>query len=150
MKTLFEDIFQYHLQFNEMIGQQLKDNNLLQGQEMQLYCHLLNAHQIWNARILHQAATPLHQLLDIDACFALNEQNHRETQEILAQRNLEQTIIYENSTGDLFHHSLREILFHISNHHTHHRGQIAFMLRQQNVQPLPTDYIFYKRAQQSA
>ena len=37
------------------------------------------------------------------------------------------------------------MLFHFVNHSTYHRGQIASNLKEHGIEPLVTDYIFYKR-----
>ncbi|QLH28398.1 MAG: hypothetical protein HWD63_02710 [Candidatus Parvibacillus calidus] len=39
---------------------------------------------------------------------------------------------------------MKDIIFHIINHSTYHRGQIAMEFRQSGLEPLNTDYIFYK------
>lgn len=44
--------------------------------------------------------------------------------------------------------SFSEILRHVVNHGTYHRGNIAAMLRQQGYAGVPTDYIFYLAEQQ--
>ncbi|MDO1499494.1 DinB family protein [Winogradskyella maritima] len=52
---------------------------------------------------------------------------------------------YESSEGRLFANTVQDILFHIINHSAHHRGQIMMDLRQNGLEPLALDYIFYKR-----
>lgn len=54
-------------------------------------------------------------------------------------------IIYTNSTGTEFMNSLEEIITHIVNHGTYHRGNISAMLRQLGTKSVSTDYIFYLR-----
>ncbi|MFW5759598.1 MAG: DinB family protein [Cyclobacteriaceae bacterium] len=71
--------------------------------------------------------------------------NWQNTLKILEQRPLQEKINYQNLKGEKFESSIREILFHIGNHFTHHRAQIMMYLRQNGIEPLITDYIFYKR-----
>jgi uncharacterized damage-inducible protein DinB len=52
---------------------------------------------------------------------------------------------YENSEGRTFANDVKDILFHVVNHSTHHRGQIMMDLRASGITPEPLDYIFYKR-----
>lgn len=70
--------------------------------------------------------------------------------------NIHGTVTYfffstENKTFDWpnFRLSLhiQQILFHIANHFTHHRGQIISDLRQNGIEPRISDYIFYKRSE---
>jgi uncharacterized damage-inducible protein DinB len=45
----------------------------------------------------------------------------------------------------MFSNTIKDILFHMINHSTHHRAQIAMDMRNNKLEPLPLDYIFYKR-----
>ncbi len=71
--------------------------------------------------------------------------NHANTSSILEHVDLSAVLSYTNSSGRPFTNRVSDILFHIVNHSTYHRGQIALLLRQQGLEPVPTDYIFYKR-----
>lgn len=44
-----------------------------------------------------------------------------------------------------FTNTIGDILFHIVNHSTYHRGQIASDFRESDIEPLNTDYIMFKR-----
>jgi uncharacterized damage-inducible protein DinB len=55
------------------------------------------------------------------------------------------TIAYKNTRGESFENSVRDILFHINNHSTHHRAQIAARIREAGITPPTSDYIFYRR-----
>lgn len=52
---------------------------------------------------------------------------------------------YKTSKGDAFQNTVKDILFHIINHSTYHRGQIAANCKEYGIEPLMSDYIFYKR-----
>jgi uncharacterized damage-inducible protein DinB len=54
-------------------------------------------------------------------------------------------IIYQNDKGTTFKNSLNEILIHLANHGTYHRGNIASMIRQFGYKGISTDYIQYLR-----
>ena len=41
-------------------------------------------------------------------------------------------------------HRLQDLLVHVANHSTYHRGQVASMLRQVGTAPPPTDFIAYR------
>lgn len=59
---------------------------------------------------------------------------------------LETTIAYKNMKGDSFENRVEEILFHVVNHGTYHRGQIISLLRQSGVeQVVSTDMIVWFR-----
>ena len=47
--------------------------------------------------------------------------------------------------GEPYTHPLWEMMQHLVNHGTYHRGQVTTMLRQLNAKPLATDLIFFHR-----
>ncbi|MEX2380412.1 MAG: DinB family protein [Vicingaceae bacterium] len=146
MEKFFKDIFEYHHQTNQRLIQLLLNNEAqLTERIIYLISHSLNAHQIWNARITDSKTVGVHDLHELKICAQMDDENFRETLSILNNHELSQKVSYQNSKGDIFQNSVQEVLFHISNHFSHHRGQIATFLRQQNIQPPATDYIFYKR-----
>lgn len=111
----------------------------------ELFCHLLNAHQIWNARILQKTPFGVNDRYSLAECMALNRENHKETLTFLEDGDLARKVDYTTSKGVQYSNSVQEILFHISNHTTHHRGQIIMEVRRNGIAPILSDYIFYKR-----
>ena len=60
---------------------------------------------------------------------------------------LEKELPYRNMKGDAFIQPVKEIILHLSNHGTYHRGQLVTMLRQVGVEKVPaTDYILFARS----
>lgn len=60
----------------------------------------------------------------------------------------QQNLIYKNMKGDAYENSVEEILLHLVNHGSYHRGQIITMLRGAGVtQVVNTDLISWFRAQ---
>ncbi|MES2331244.1 MAG: DinB family protein [Bacteroidota bacterium] len=54
---------------------------------------------------------------------------------------------YKNMKGEAFEQEVKEILLHVNNHGSYHRGQLVTMLRQLEVEKIPqTDYILYARS----
>jgi len=55
-------------------------------------------------------------------------------------------VAYKNIKGEPFQSPVWQIVLHIVNHASYHRGQITTMLRQLGHTPVPTDLIaFYRR-----
>ena len=114
---------------------------------IELFSHILNAHHMWNARIMDRkpdyAAFQIHKVKDWGD---IHYENQRSSFEITTNaEDFEKRIDYENSEGRLFISNLQDILFHIINHSTHHRGQISMNFRQNSIEPIPFDHINYKR-----
>ena len=146
MKEFFKDIFEYHNHFNQkLIKQLIKYENKLPERTIPLFSHSINAQQIWNSRIMEKEKLGVHQVHSLDECARIDNENYRETLKILDERELDEKIEYKNSKGTEFNNSIQQILFHIANHFSHHKGQIIWDLRQSGIEPIVTDYIFYKR-----
>ena len=61
--------------------------------------------------------------------------------------DLDRVIEYRDLKGNPHSSLLKEIVMHVVNHATLHRGQVMAMLRQLGVVPPPTDLIFFYREQ---
>ena len=62
------------------------------------------------------------------------------------ERQLEHVFGYHNSKKEYFKQPVYQVLLHVFNHQTFHRGQIITMLRQQGADKLPnTDFITFSR-----
>nr|WP_297787363.1 DinB family protein [uncultured Allomuricauda sp.] len=112
-----------------------------------LFSHMLNAHHIWNHRIL---GIPIDfgvwDKHNIDQWEDIHYENQRTSFEIVSNTDtFEKRVEYTNSEGKNYSNELKDILFHIINHSTHHRGQIMMELRNSGITPEPLDYIHYKR-----
>ena len=54
---------------------------------------------------------------------------------------------YQNTRKEQFKQPVNEVLIHIFNHGTYHRGQLVNMLRQLGIEKIPpTDFIVYSRS----
>ncbi|MBO1514519.1 DinB family protein [Metabacillus bambusae] len=58
-------------------------------------------------------------------------------------------IQYCNSGGEIFKNTVYELVQHVVNHGTYHRGNLSAMLRQINSQTVATDYIYFLREKES-
>lgn len=60
---------------------------------------------------------------------------------------LDRVVEYRNTKNPAFANPLRQMLQHVVNHGTYHRGQVTAMLRQLGANPLATDLIAFYREQ---
>ena len=146
MEHFFEELFAYNDHFNKKLIKLLNENSSSASEKaLKLLSHVVDAHEVWNGRILRQKTLgiwELHQLKDLER---MNEDNYTTSLKILRSKSLTEIIEYTNSQGKTFSNSLRDVMFHVINHSTYHRAQIATECRQYGIQPLVSDYIFYKR-----
>jgi uncharacterized damage-inducible protein DinB len=111
-----------------------------------LFSHILNAQKIWISRInKSNIQIDTFQLQPVGKYTALQEQYSASLKTILDEADLSEEISYLTGKGDRFTNTVSDILFHVVNHSTYHRGQIASIFRKNDVQPPVTDFIFYKR-----
>jgi uncharacterized damage-inducible protein DinB len=66
--------------------------------------------------------------------------------ELLGEPDLQRSITYRNLKGEEWRYLQGDLLLHLVNHSTYHRGQIATMLRQVGATPLPTDLLVFRDA----
>ena len=143
---MFHRIFEYHRTTNDRLLYALDSHgDQLPARSYPLYCHILNAHQIWNARILNRPPFGVRDVHTYEDCGVINADNYRETLSILERYDLEHPVNYATSSGDRYQNTVEDILFHVANHTAHHRGQIIADFRAAGLPPIQTDYIFYLR-----
>ncbi|HEV2315746.1 MAG TPA: DinB family protein [Candidatus Acidoferrales bacterium] len=65
----------------------------------------------------------------------------------LSARDLERVVHYHNTKGNPFSDRMWQMLQHLVNHGTYHRGQITTLLRQLSATPVATDMIAFYREQ---
>ena len=146
MKEFFIDIFNYHHVFNQKFVDQLQTHmQKIPDDSYALFCHVLNAHQVWNSRILQLSPFGVQQIHHLEDCKAIDDNNFVNTLNILNTIDLKSEITYKNSKGEKFTNLVQDILFHVNNHSTHHKAQLASQFRSLGITPLTTDFIFYKR-----
>lgn len=147
MKAFFHDTLEYTKNCNlQLINLLSKNPESYTGKISLLMSHTLNAHHVWNNRILDK--TPKYEVwqnLDLINLKIINDTNFKDSLKILHEKDLNITVKYENTKGEKFTNTLKEIFFHIINHSTYHRGQLMSLLKNDGIEAIITDYIFYKR-----
>ncbi|NNE35150.1 MAG: hypothetical protein HKN13_07945 [Rhodothermales bacterium] len=78
-------------------------------------------------------------IADVTSSWSLFMDNQRE-------EKLLRPIAYKNSQGAPWANRVEEIIQHACLHSAYHRGQIAMLLREEGVDPPPTDFIHAVRS----
>ncbi|MDG3584117.1 DinB family protein [Galbibacter pacificus] len=146
MKQFFKELFEYSHHFNQELSDIFIDKpDKTSEKAVKLFNHLLNAHQIWNNRINPEQPTfGVWELHDTKDLKNIDKINYEQTMQILDKFDLNGNLNYTNTKGQVFNNSIQNICFHIINHSTYHRGQIATEFKLHGIEPLVTDYILYK------
>ena len=146
MKSFFKEIFAYHHHFNQKFIEQVKKHlDELPDRVVGLLSHNINAHRVWNARVKYEEKPILEDAYALSKIAELDRENYQTTLDIITNHDLDEIITYKSMKGDPYEDSIRDILFHVANHHTHHRGQVISDIRQSGIVPIPSDYILMKR-----
>lgn len=150
MKQFFRELFAYNFHFNQRILQVLIDRHgQVPGKLVSLNCHIVNVHTIWNNKILPtNVTTKPWDIFDLKDLKETDDKNFQTSIYILDNFDFDFQIKYTTSNGEEYSNSICDILFQIINHSTYHRGQLATELRLFNIEPLLTDWIFYKMNKQ--
>jgi uncharacterized damage-inducible protein DinB len=111
--------------------------------------HLVGGEWIWLERWMgrspHALPTPaeLPTLADISAKFAQVHADRDRFLQKLDAPKLNAPLSYVNQRGQTWTYPLWQMMVHVVNHSTYHRGQITTLLRQLGARPLMTDFLFY-------
>jgi len=161
MKELLVSYAAYNAWANELLLQTIRPL----GQELQqqqvvssfpsLYAtvlHLLDANSIWWQRlklqeqILVPSATFSGSFDELAAQLQKQDRQWLEWIESASKPMLEHVFKYQNTKRESFKQPVWEMLQHLFNHGTYHRGQLVTLLRQLGVQKIPqTDYVAWRR-----
>lgn len=108
--------------------------------------HLYDVDLLWFKRIADQGEEQeplLETAADMQKCLALL---HQEIADYLEeQSDFTQMVTYTNSAGEEFSNTVEELIIHLVNHGTYHRGNITSMLWSLGQKSVSTDYIYYLR-----
>ena len=147
MKAFFNQLLDYNFYCNKCLIEKCLKLDKVPQKSIELFSHILLDHQTWNKRLLKQDYdSNVWQIQPIEDWENMHYDNQRATFEIITNtENFEKRIDYKTPEGRIFANELKDILFHIINHSTHHRGQILADFRANNLEPEHLDYISYKR-----
>lgn len=144
IEMFFKELFEYNYHSNTKLAQSILANQpIASAKTIKLFSHILNAHHIWNSRILGGSNTfgvwDIHDPANFNRLIQLNHEN---TKTILESYSLEDLIPFSKVKKQK---KISDVLFHIINHSTYHRGQIAMSFRKNGIEPIVTDYILFEK-----
>lgn len=164
MKNLFEQYAAYNVWANHKIIFLMEQlNPILWYRETpssfnSLYktvLHIWDAESIWWQRMrLHENLVIPSASFDPSLKDACNGWLHQSMQwetliksEEFNAETIASKLIYKNLKGEEFSQPVRDVLLHVFNHTTYHRGQLITMLHALGIDKIPaTDFIIYSRS----
>lgn len=118
-------------------------------QALELFAHTVASQRMWYLRVTGGDFVDYEFWPDksLEWIHGEIEEMHSAWMEYLQSGDWDpgRVISYQNSGGEPFETKISDILHHLVIHGQHHRAQIAALLRQSEVTPPATDYIFFTR-----
>lgn len=118
--------------------------------------HMLDAECIWwqrmklQERITRPSETFAGDTRDLAAQLIKQNRQWSEWVSSAQERMLQHVFIYQNTKREQFKQPMYQMLLHLFNHGTYHRGQLVTMLRELGVTRIPqTDFIVWSRSRKA-
>ncbi|MBS3915170.1 MAG: damage-inducible protein DinB [Bacteroidetes bacterium] len=124
------------------------ENNLghIPDDVLKLFSHIIAAHHIWNIRITgEERMYGVWERIPVSDMEKVIKNNFDTSIHILENMDLFKEISYVNTIGDAYINTAEDIFFHVLTHNHYHRGQIARILRENQIDPPDTNYIVFRR-----
>ena len=115
--------------------------------------HIISAEWIWLMRMKGSSPKALWQSSDFPDVSVLRQHweevvsKQNEFLDPITKESLNDSITYINTRNEAFTYPLWQILLHLVNHSSYHRGQITTMLRQLGEETVPLDFLVYADVQ---
>jgi uncharacterized damage-inducible protein DinB len=118
--------------------------------EIAVLQHIYLGEEVWLRRVKGERDVLISELqapADIAALQLAWPKMHRDWNDWAASGvDVEADIPHRNIAGAQFHMPAWQIVLHLVNHGSFHRGQVAAALRAKGIAPPPTDLIVYYRS----
>jgi len=112
---------------------------------METLGHILMADRAWLHRVLGTAAEPSSEPIEVE--WPRIQRGWEEWAASITDADLPRVIEFKDLRGNPHRSAICDIVMHVVNHGTLHRGQVMAMMRQLGAAPPPTDLIFFYREQ---
>ncbi len=149
MKTYFKQLFEYDIWASRRIFD-LFEKQFPQNERIyELFSHMLSAQRVWLDRCLGLPQTePIWKSRLPEQIKQDIERYHQDWVAFVDQlqpEDFERNVSYTNSRGDAFDNLLIDIMRQVTNHGTHHRGQLLLLMKEEGFVVPNIDYISYVR-----
>ena len=148
MKEHFINLIEYNDWANRKIFYVLRDIAQPPKGILDILSHIILSQENWLGRIKGDYTNSFWEniaLSDLEKRSQSNTEDWLQMIKNSTENDLDKKYAYHNTKGAKFETSLKDIITHLINHSTYHRAQINLLLRQNNIEPALTDYIYYTR-----
>jgi uncharacterized damage-inducible protein DinB len=148
MKEHLAILLGYEKWANKKILDGLKTMSEQDERCLELMSHILLVQMVWHNRIANKPQPPIWDKKNLAELYKLHEENSKTLDAFFAKltdKNLYEIVKYKDSSGKPHENILKDLLTHLFNHGTHHRGQIKERMRGKVAEMPLTDLIFFLR-----
>jgi uncharacterized damage-inducible protein DinB len=148
MKEFFQQWYAYNAWANGRVVDCLQKQNVSDEKILSVFGHLMAANFIWLHRIkgLPKSEYELWGKYDLSLLNKMVEEADAQWTAFINETDqFDRVLKYTNYVGQYFENNVQQIMIHLVNHGTYHRGQVAMLLRQKGFEPVNTDFITYDR-----
>jgi uncharacterized damage-inducible protein DinB len=162
MKQLLQQYAAYNIWANKIITERIaslppdtihKEMNSSFGSIYKTVVHLMDVESIWWQRLKLQEHVEWPgksfngNFEELSQQLLLHSKQWNDWIQSTNELNLIYVFAYQNSKKEHFKQPVYEMLLHLFNHQTFHRGQLVTMLRQNGIEKIPaTDFIVFSRS----
>ena len=148
MKEHLALLLRYEKWANKKILDALKELPVPDEKALDIMSHILLVQMVWYSRIVNQTAPPVWDKKSLADLFSLHEENYKVLDawmSKLSETDFSKIIEYKNTKGEPFKNTIKDILTHVFNHSTYHRGQIVERMKGKLPKMPDSDFIIYFR-----
>jgi uncharacterized damage-inducible protein DinB len=141
MKEHYLQLFSYENWAMQKIISLLQESQ--DSEAIQIFQHILLARELWHNRVADKNNPYLFEGKSVRECVEAFQKNQTDWINFIENcDDFERIVSYKNLSGEPFSDKLKNILTHVVNHSTYHRGQITLTLKGK-LKLYSTDFIFY-------
>jgi uncharacterized damage-inducible protein DinB len=152
MKILLLSLIDHMRWADALFADALEQNPPNDPDALRLFSHVASVEHLWYVRIFEQppkhAVWPAFTVPEARAIAAAHADLFTQLVRDGSDADLARKIHYRNSAGRDYQSTVGDIVTHVAAHGTHHRGQIARVIRAFGQVPPYTDYIQFTRRDQ--
>jgi len=111
--------------------------------------HVVSAQWIWLSRWKGESPKGMWSPADFPTPSSIREKSEALAKDLAAfaaeqtPESVAKPLNYKNLKGEPMSYPLGQLMLHMANHSTYHRGQVTTLLRQLGAQPISTDFVLY-------
>lgn len=150
MKKYFLDLFEYNNWANDKIILKLHELNyeFKEQHPLKILSHIISSQDTWLERVKGTKTYNIflweeYSIQEIEVLSISSHKGWIKFISKMSEKNFDSVCSYKNSKGEKNSRSYQDIIQHLINHSSYHRGQINQILRMNNIEPVITDFIYY-------